>query len=285
MKEYNSNTYIRTAQLIEDTKELIGVLPPDIDAVAGSARSGLIPATLLSCLLHRPLYAINKGNITLCEAGTRTIRSMPEEVKKVLIVEDTVFSGTTLDRCVNRVHILWPEVEVLRCAVYCTPSSLHKVDFHSAILPPPHYLEWNFFNSSLLDYTAFDFDGIFCKDISAEDDDDRRRYAIAIKNAIPNFYVRNKTIHTIVTARLEKYRDMTLEWMAIHGMSVKNLIMGPWADLRERARNRMSSYKAEKYRESGLRLFVESCPIQAKEIFEITGKPVLCPELGRVLRK
>ena len=62
--------------------------------------------------------------------------------------------------------------------------------------------------------------------------------------------------------------------------------MGPWKTLAERnlgLPENVMRFKSEAYLKSGFNLFVESDPVLAPRIHQRTGKPVLCPKIGRVL--
>jgi uncharacterized HAD superfamily protein len=171
---------------------------------------------------------------------------------------------------------------VLTAVVYASPEAAHTVDLYAEILPLPHLLEWNFFNSIHTPNVALDFDGILCKDCPAEDDDDGPRYVRFLETAKPKYLVRSCEIPLIVTARLEKYRELTEAWLRRWGVRCRELVMGPWAE-RSRAYD-IGQFKGQVYRDSGATIFVESCPVQARSIAEASGKRVICPETGEIHR-
>jgi len=293
LRQESTDRWITEADLVADTHALAAVLPPDLTAVAGVARSGLLPATLLACRFHLPLYSATTDGLVAVGHGwrlgqgsragqTRTITG--PALRKILLVEDTIFHGRTITSRAAAVHRQYPDAEILRAAIYVLPGAEQYADYIACSLPGPHYLEWNFFNSVMADQSAYDLDGIFCEDIPPGDDDDGPRYARAIRTARPRHYVRRVHIPLVATARLAKYRQPTLDWFERHGMRVDKLVMGPWANLAERNRpGEVARFKAAAYQASGLHLFVESCPQQAREIAELTGRRVLCPAAGRVI--
>lgn len=62
--------------------------------------------------------------------------------------------------------------------------------------------------------------------------------------------------------------------------------MGPWPDNKARSvKGEIAKFKAGIYKSYSYTLFVESDPLQAAQIVELTGKEVLCPSLKRVLVK
>lgn len=285
LRDEDPRRYITTKQLVADTNRVVPFLPPDITAVAGSARSGMMPAAIIATAMHVPLLAVDPHRVVECGHGWRLRQHTPPAQQKILIVEDSVFKGRTIKECVKRIRKEYPQAEALTCAIYCHPSQLHTVDFPVVGIGPPHYFEWNFWNSYQIELSGFDMDGVLCGDIAPNNDDDGPAYVAAIRNAQPLHYVRRAKIPLIVTARLEKYRKETEEWLARHGIEVENLVMFP-GDVNDRgAPKAISSFKAKHYKASKLQLFVESCPIQAKEIHRITGKPVLCPAAGVAFRQ
>jgi uncharacterized HAD superfamily protein len=87
-----------------------------------------------------------------------------------------------------------------------------------------------------------------------------------------------------VTARLEKYRSLTEEWLAANGVEYGELIMMDYPDMAaRRAANAYASFKAEVYRRTSAVLFVESSPILAAEIARLAGKSVFCLETRRMI--
>jgi uncharacterized HAD superfamily protein len=139
---------------------------------------------------------------------------------------------------------------------------------------------------------AVDFDGILCYDAEKEQDDDGERYIDFIKNAKPLYLPRKKPIPLIVTARIEKYREITEEWLANHNIQFDKLVMHEAKTLRERELDNISKYKAHhinKWAENNINLkpliFFESDDNQAKQIKSfLTNKSnlVICPSSTKV---
>jgi uncharacterized HAD superfamily protein len=80
----------------------------------------------------------------------------------------------------------------------------------------------------------------------------------------------------IVTNRLERFRGLTEEWLARHGIRYDSLIMSPHTShaARDQAHD-AATRKAEAYRaDPSLVLFVESDDAQARDIAGLTGRPV-----------
>lgn len=277
--------FLTLDDLRADTLRLLGRLPPTISRVVGIARSGIIPASTLACLLHVPLWSTSPAG--LVNLGT-TYRLRPREANRehVLLVDDTAHTGNAMRRYGPIVRRHWPQASLTKGVIYTTPAARSSVDVFAVHLPPPHYLQWHLFNSPYA-CAAMDFDGILSEDIAPGDDDDGPRYREALRTARPKYLVRYCAIPLVVTARLDraKYRQLTLDWLARHGIRVDRLVMGPWKSLAERNRpGEVARFKARVYRESRLRLFIESCPDQARQIARDAHKPVLCPAAKLVFR-
>lgn len=273
--------FITLEKLTRSSEYLATILPPDIDAIVGVARSGMIPASILACQLHLPLFCVSDTTgVWDCGHGSRI--DDHEQFQTVLLVDDTVFLGRAMKRIKPKVQEFFHSSRILTAGIYANPKGKHCVDFIACELPEPHYLEWNMFNAFPCEKSAFDMDGIICQEINPKDDDDGSLYLHALRNVLPKYLPRRKSIPLVVTARLEKYRYPTMEWLERHKVKVNKLVMGPWSTLSERNKpNRVAQFKAEHYAESNCHLFIESCPMQAEYIANITGKRVLCPAAGR----
>jgi len=280
----NVPRFITNEQFATDTLKLISMLPPDVTGVAGVSRSGLHPATMISMMLHVPLIVIRHHQADWFPAGNgwRLNEGTPEIKGTTLIVDDTTMTGNSLKRTKNVIADM--PGKKLFAAVYVNPAAKAKPDIWAVELPWPHLLQWNLFNSVMMDSCAFDFDGVLCHDCPASDDDDGPRYNSFLCNTLPRHLVRKRRIKLIVTARLEKYRKPTVDWLDKWGISVERLIMGPWETLHERRKNDVAAFKAialEKWFKSHARIrpkiFIESDPHQARKIAGMTGGLVACP--------
>lgn len=284
--------YISTERLASDTLSLVSQLPPDITQVAAVSRSGLAPGTILSMALHLPMIVIrhHQGDWVPAGNGWRLLEGAPKQGGKTLVVDDTTMTGNSLKRTKHVIQDM-PGEKVF-AAVYVNPAAVAKPDIWAHDLPWPHLLEWNLFNSVLLDSFALDFDGILCRDCRPEDDDDGPRYRRFLQNTRPRYLVRKRPIKLIVTARLERYRPETLAWMDRWGIRAKELVMGPWSTAAMRRQDDVAAWKAQSLQEflakrGGVppKFYIESDAKQAKRIAEITDRLVVCPPAGRCLGK
>ena len=279
--------FVRSSQFQIDILNLIGKIPPDITAIAGVARSGLSAATMLSMYLHLPMVTIRQtmGDVVQTGNGWRLggSKHVNPRTEKILVVDDTVMTG-------NSLKAIKPLIDrefgnAVYAAIYVNPKAMLKPDIWSVDLPWPHILEWNVFNSVLSPSAATDFDGILCHDCPPGSDDDGPKYLDFIRNAMPLYTPRKCPIPLIVTARIERYRADTEDWLRRHGIRWNRLVMHPAATLRERQRDNIAAYKARHYAEwaanhratPGPIIFFESEDGQAREIAKLSKLLTVCP--------
>ncbi len=274
--------FVTNAERAAAAAKLAAMLPPNVTAVAGVARSGLAPAGQIAELLHLRLLAVSqRGELTPLPTGARGESTRAADEGLLAIVDDTVASGRAMRTLTaHRERIGRP---CLLAAVFANPEAGHLVDLYAERLELPHYLGWNLFNSIFTAWTALDFDGILCRDCRPAEDDDGPNYLRFLERAEPRHLPRRSPVPLIVTARLEKWRAETEAWLTRWGVRWHELRMGPWGTLAERQRAYdPAEFKGRAYRESACKLFVESCPWQAAAIAEASGKRVICPATGQV---
>lgn len=271
--------FVKTEDLTKDSLLLLQkVQGLDIKRIVGIPRSGLIPASILATHIGVPLYSMSKdeGLVLLNNGSTRFSSPKKERDTGItLIVEDSCATG----RSIFKFRKLFADDNIKFASVYTTKKCAPQLDYYAKILPLPHWFEWNLFGNDLLIATyniSTDMDGILCHDCPVEDDDDGDRY-IKWMNSVKPLYCPASKINNIVTARLEKYRKPTEEWLKKHNVSYKKLIMGPWKNNVERSKACIGTWKAEKINEEKVYLFFESDWHQTQIISSKYGGGVICP--------
>ena len=266
---------------IKDLNEIIlkklSIIPRDIDLIVGVPRSGMLPANLLALYLNRPYTDIDSflaGHIY--KAGARGQFINISQIKKVLVVDDSVASGGAMKEVKQRLIKLEGDFQISYAAIYVVPGKEKEVDYHFETVATPRYFQWNIFNHSSLEKSCFDIDGVLCVDPTDEQNDDGDNYREFLLNAQP-LYIPGSKLGTLVTSRLEKYRKETEAWLAKHNIQYNKLVMLDLPDAKARQRaNNHGQHKANHYNDSQYKLFVESDIHQAMEINRITKKPVFC---------
>lgn len=257
--------------------------PHDIDLVVGIPRSGMLPANLLALYLNKPytdLDSFIEGRVYGAGARKRFITEC--EIKKALVIDDSIGSGTALKKAQKKISIIEQPYQIEYAAIIAAPESVHLVDYYCVEMPFPRVFQWNLFHHpDFIPNSCLDIDGVLCEDPPI--DDDGPIYLNYIKNAIPK-YVPTVEINTLVTCRLEKYREATEEWLHKHQVKYQHLIMLDMASREERlAWGKHGEYKGEVFAKSPMKYFIESSLSQAKIIVKIAKKPVFCTETFTML--
>jgi len=257
----------------------LSIIPRDVDLIVGIPRSGMLPANLLSLYLNRPytdLQSFLNGHIY--KAGARSQFFDISEFKNILVVDDSVASGSAIKQCKETLKHLSEKFNIKYCAVYVVPGKQKLVDYYFELVPLPRYFQWNIFNHTTLEKACFDIDGVLCLDPTSEQNDDGEKYLEFILNA-PPLFIPGCKIGTIVTSRLEKYREPTETWLKANNIKYNELVMLDLPDMEARQKaNNHGDHKAKAYMSKPYILFIESDHAQAIEINRISKKPVLCTE-------
>lgn len=262
----------------------------EFDLVVGVPRSGMLVANIIALYLNLPLVDLQgfvEGRIF--ESGkTRRPGNYEDNIKnirKVLIVEDSVDTGQSIAevKSIIKEAGMDKRFEILYFAAYIRKDKVNNVDLYLDICDMPRVFEWNIMHHQVLENSFFDLDGVLCIDPREEDDDDGKIYVEFINNVQPLF-IPTKKINTIVTCRLEKYRDATLLWLNKNNIKFNNLIMMDYPSKADRIREgKHAEYKAYHYRRSKAVLFIESNLSQAIYISKNSNKPVYCLENRKMI--
>lgn len=257
-------------------------IPKNIDLVVGVPRSGMIAAYLIALYLNLPCVDVDgmlRNDEIVC-GNTKRRHSwinVCSDAKNILIVEDSTNTGQSILEIKEKLVGTGYENKVTYLAVYACNPGINQVDYYFEYIEPPRMFEWNYMHHDYLINACFDIDGVLCEDPTAEQNDDGEKYKKFIRNAEPRF-IPTKKIGTLVTSRLEKYREDTEWWLNENGIEYDRLIMMQYATKEERiARGNHGEFKGENYKKiKSASLFVESDPMQAEVIAKISGKMVYC---------
>ena len=283
--------YITNQQFHKDIHKLCQIINekyPDLVGVAGVPRSGMFAASYIAMMSGVPLYEASerKGRLVPIGCGFRIKDHEYPIGGTIVVIDDSANSG----RAMNSVREALGN-DYKYAVVYSTQKMADKLDVYAEIIEDLHFFQWHLFGSQLLTrYKTqqgrgfiLDFDGVFCEDCPPDCDDDGERYLDFLHNARPLIFPKPFYVHSIATARLNKYREETEAWLRKYGIKWGHLYMGKWKTLQERRLNyNAGEYKGQIYLDSGCAVFIESCPIQARQIFEFTKKPVICNTSGEV---
>ena len=261
----------------------LGKIPEDVDLIVGIPRSGTMVGNILALYLNRPftdLYSFVEGK-ELHSGDTRKSEQWIKQIseaKHVLVVDDSVSSGSAINKAKSIINESNISCKITYMAVYVLSMSRGKVDIYLEVCEQPRMFEWNYMHHWELENSCMDIDGVICEDPSFFQNDDGRKYEDFIKNAKPKFIPTQK-VGKLVTSRLEKYRGLTEQWLKEHNVIYDELIMMDNVTAKERALlGSHAQFKADVYKKSDKILFFESNYDQALEICRISGKPVYCIE-------
>lgn len=281
--------YRSIADLSDTIRKNLHKLPRDIDLVIGVPRSGMLAANIIALYRNLKLSDIAGylANAPLKQRNTRKILFeeilRPSEAKHVLVVDDSIYTGGSLERVQALIAELGRQQKITYCTVYSTIESSHKPDVFFEIVSLPRSFEWNMMHREYLALCCLDIDGVLCLDPTGAENDDGSTYIHFLHNVLPLIVPSCKIGH-LVTSRLEKYRSETEWWLDKHGIVHEHLHMLDLPDAKMRRRlNCHASFKAEVYRSlKDTELFIESEANQAAEIANMAGKPVLCYSMQKI---
>ena len=287
--------FVTLADLAATIRRNVHKIPHDVDFVIGVPRSGVIAASIIAEFLNAPLIDVDSfaaGAIPTGGRRSRFHRRPATERPRVLVVDDTIFHGRSLRAAKEKLAPFDRAFgyEFVYMAVFlegpCDAVDIWLADlrqytegFTSFVL-----YEWNIFHHipGFMSVCLYDIDGVLCLD--PPDERSGQPYLDYLPNAVPLFTPTVK-VGELVTYRLEKYRDLTEWWLRSQGVAYGGRTMCPAKSYDERAGMGISpaAFKADIYRlRPWAKLFVESDDRQAREIHDITQRPVYSVETNQM---
>lgn len=258
------------------------------DLIVGIPRSGLLAASMLALHVNRPLadldgYLAGREIASGLSRSSSVKRGGGEQHRRVLVVDDSVYQGTEMARAKQLIAQIGIDDEVAFAAVFVAPGGERHVDFWCEICRQPRAFEWNLFHSSILKSSCMDIDGVLCDDPAEGIDDDGDSYRQFVANAAPKL-IPTVPVANLVTCRLEKYRDLTEQWLHKHGVEYDALHMMQYDSAAERrAKSDHAKFKADVFQKTSSEFFIESSVKQSEEIAGITGKAVFCVDVNGLI--
>ena len=252
---------------------------PHCDIVVGVPKSGLIPAIMIATMKNLSFFDLD-GFIYSFSARKGQRRQQDDTLpsyRKVLIVDDSINTGTELRRIASELERFSGVFDFIFCAIFGPSTPVPKAPKHIVLdhVDQPRIFQWNYRNHIVAEHASFDMDGVLCEDPQPEWNDDGVRYRRFLKEAKP-LYIPKKRISAIVTSRLERYRSETKDWLEQNEVDYNELIMLDLPDAETRRRLKAHApFKASAYSSRSDILFVESNQNQAVEIAKLTNKPVI----------
>jgi hypoxanthine phosphoribosyltransferase len=243
-------------------------IPNEFDCLVGIPRAGLLFANILASLYGRPL-ATPEGFVRgeVWYAGECII---PKYFKKVLVIEDSLFTGKQLKLAVEKLKDFKPEMEVKTASLFKKTGHDVAVDYVLVQHDCWTIGEWNLLTSlGFMGRLGVDLDGVLGEDCPTNVDDDGVQYCDWLSRAKPLFIPQFK-VEAVITSRLEKYRPETEAWLRRHGVRYKVLIMLDLPSIKERTFNIVVRHKANAIRHADLEWYWESNWKEAEQIHRKT---------------
>lgn len=269
--------YVTIAEIDSIIRWNLHKLPTGIDLIVGIPRSGMLPASIISPMINAKLTDLDsfiRGYVY--NVGRSGVDIIDRPYKNVLVIDDSIQSGRSMIEAKNKIKEIAPTSTITYCAVFASSKSVVHVDIYFEIIDEERFFEWSFTRNHVLNNAFMDIDGVIC--VNPTKDDDGPIYSSFIANAHPLFLPQTH-VNTIISCRLEKYREKTEEWLCRFNVDYNNLILLDLPDKKTRqAWGKPAQWKASYYKRSDASLFVESSDRQARVIAAITKKPVLCIE-------
>jgi len=284
-----THNFLSYEDMLAAVRAKIHIIPKDTDLIVGIPRSGMIPAYAIGLSLNIPVTDIESfiSNRMPGHGQTRKIRKSydaPLEARSILLVDDSISSGKSLQVIKERIGAAGFAGKITTCCVVCAPFNEKNVDISFITMDLPRVFEWNLFHHEVVAASYFDMDGVLCVDPTEEDNDDGKRYLHFLRNARP-LYIPSQEIACIVSARLEKYRAETEEWLKSNNVKYGKLMLLDLPTKEDRQRTGAHiTHKIAAYKASEAKLFVESSLEQAMAIARETGRPVMCIETMRMIQ-
>jgi hypothetical protein len=272
------------AEMTRLSCELAEKLPPGVAGVIGIPRKGMLPATILAERMHLQLGDVD----SYCRGGflaggkRRPFYSEDRDGGgPIVVVDDGVSPGApSMNVALKRLRGPFPGQVFLSAAVWIPAGFPAPVDYWAARYETEaQFQEAEFLNTHNVESYAVDFDGVLCVDPPPGETDDEARWTRIFNECRPLYLPRLKPVGAIISARMEKYRDVCETWLHRWGCRYRELILSPARSVAEResAPVRYGRWKGEIFAgRRDLRQFIESGLDQAREIRRVSRKPVFC---------
>ena len=266
--------FVTIEELAKWTCEWVKTFPSTYDIIIGIPRSGLLVSCIVAVRLGKPLSTPE----LFCQKKywTGQESNSSQEFKNILLIDDSISSGATLERSLGLLRSCCNDLNITRAVLIVSEESKSLVDFYYKLIPQPRLFEWNMLHIKR-GITVSDFDGVICENCPEGVDSDEQLYLAWIKNAKP-YLIPAFEIDAIVSSRLEKYRYLTQEWLAKHGVRYNKLVLWDVQSKQERE-GKFAKYKIEEILKIKPVIIWESNYIQAQQIWKATKIPTLCTDV------
>jgi hypoxanthine phosphoribosyltransferase len=186
------------------TREFVGQLTEDYDAVIGIPRSGLIVASIVATKLGRPLTTPELYREGRFWTSRLLAPPDPAGLRSVLLIDDSVDHGSTIEAAKARIEGENQQVRITTAALIAhRPAARELVDLHHCVLPHPTIFEWNLMHAKAATDLSMSLEGVL----------DRR-------DGIPAY-----AIDAVLARGRESERAAAAAWLRSRGVRYDELVM------------------------------------------------------------
>jgi len=156
--------YISINQMNNIIKENLNKIPNDIDLIVANPRSGLLPATIIGLNKNLPICDIDclTQNRIYSYGSTKKNDFINDinEARKILIVEDSSYSGNSINLIKNKI----PKKLKNKClllVLFTNEKTKNMCDIYFEVINESRIFEWNLFHHIYLNYGGVDLNVLY----------------------------------------------------------------------------------------------------------------------------
>ena len=271
--------YVSFQDMVTLCDALLPKLGRNFDVIVGIPGSGLLVANILSLKLGKPLTTPENVKTHWL---SKSIELQISRTPTILLVDDSYQSGASMMEAFNSLVLSGvPRGNIKTAALITSRKGVKELDHYCLEINEKRLFEWNLVHKKMNVVT--DLDGVLCEDPPEDariDDAEYERWITSAKPlVIPTF-----KINTILTSRIEKYRNQTESWLKDQGVKYGRLVMSI-EDTREAQKKAGLVHKVKEINELHPEIYWESGSREARELLPLIQCPILVFEEKIILSK
>ena len=281
--------YESNAELCNHIFQNIWKIPHDIDGIICIPRGGLLVGTIISELLHKPIYTVGSfldGKSLGSGLGMNNDNTPPKPDGTYIIVDDSSASGRSFVEAKKSLENF--KGSLICVAAVCDKRMYGNADIVLQEVNEPRLMEINMWRIPFISRCIVDIDGVLCPDPAPWLDLDEPKYISHILNA-PLKVRPAWTVTAICTHRLVIYAEQTKKWLDKHDIGYGVLYMPNYQSIQEKIEKmntpefiNMKTNVYDKHKDAAL--FIESNWEEANRIYKNLHRPVLCTDKNILLQ-
>lgn len=265
------SNFVSIETLMLWTSEWMQTVALDYDIIIGVPRCGLLVASIIAAKGGKALAStdtVSRGELW----NSRRAISL-DCAKRVLLVDDSLGTGKTIQRHQQAIKARYPHLEVDTASMIVHRENYHMVDYYYKIIPTPLILEWEIMDEAKVDILAVNMEGVLCQPYQDSPGRNEEEYLRWVKGAKP-YMIPSYHFDAVLSDRSERYRAESEEWLRIHNVQYRELrfsdLIGPGVD-----QGVPNQQKIEHLNELKPQMFFEYSMTSAQAIWDLTKIPTL----------